>query len=288
MSEKKERSLETYEGPKEVLSKLVTYSGALIGFVILGIIEVLSAAQVCSSHGYEHALEVMRHAQLAIEASPIPIPPLDALAILFAALLHDVDDRKFFPKNAELQNAKLILTRALMKLPSSASSLLAELPDLVYWMVDKVSTSKNGDSIPPEALKKPWLLIPRYADRLTALGWEGVYRCGEYTKTVKRPFFTEETERATSEADLFSRIAPPERFRKYVEGKGQSKDMISHFYDKLLHICEFKSDNPYLDAEARKRRLPLVQVCLEFGKTGTCDESILEAAKERIKEERGV
>ena len=46
---------------------------------------------------------------------------------------------------------------------------------------------------------------------------------------------------------------------------------MDHYFDKLLQIARFEADivrNDYLCAEAEKRVEPLVQVCLEWGKTG--------------------
>ena len=47
--------------------------------------------------------------------------------------------------------------------------------------------------------------------------------------------------------------------------------MMDHYYDKLLHIGKFdpavvRSD--YLQGEARRRVQPLVDLCLEAGRSG--------------------
>jgi hypothetical protein len=47
-------------------------------------------------------------------------------------------------------------------------------------MIDLVASSKNGNSIPEEALVRPELLWVRYCDRLEALGTIGVVRCYQY------------------------------------------------------------------------------------------------------------
>lgn len=50
---------------------------------------------------------------------------------------------------------------------------------------------------------------------------------------------------------------------------------MDHFYDKLLHLADFGMDaqNPYIRQEADRRMEPLVEVCLEFGRTGVVPEA---------------
>lgn len=50
-----------------------------------------------------------------------------------------------------------------------------------------------------------------------------------------------------------------------------SDSMMDHYYDKLLHVAVFDPEvvkNSFLIEEAAKRVQPLVDVCLEFGRTG--------------------
>ena len=44
-------------------------------------------------------------------------------------------------------------------------------------MIDYVSASKNGNSVPEEALETPEVLWVRFCDRLEAIGTIGVVRC---------------------------------------------------------------------------------------------------------------
>ncbi len=48
-----------------------------------------------------------------------------------------------------------------------------EFVDLVLEMISLVSCSKNVDSLPP-TVGETWKLIPRYADRLEAIGEPGL------------------------------------------------------------------------------------------------------------------
>jgi hypothetical protein len=75
--------------------------------------QLLANADVCPSHGIEHAICVMNHAQKALEAITEEITgeitEEITEAILLAALLHDADDRKFFPMNDNYQNLRQML-----------------------------------------------------------------------------------------------------------------------------------------------------------------------------------
>ena len=41
---------------------------------------------------------------------------------------------------------------------------------MLYYSLLLVSASKNGDNIPKAISNKLWMLIPRYSDRLEAIG----------------------------------------------------------------------------------------------------------------------
>jgi uncharacterized protein len=54
--------------------------------------------------------------------------------------------------------------------------------------------------------------------------------------------------------------------------------MISHYYDKLLHVARPPKDsvrNHYLEEQAEKRVAPLIEVCLRFGGSGIVDEEYI-------------
>lgn len=47
-------------------------------------------------------------------------------------------------------------------------------------MISYVSASGNGNSVPPECEQAPYLLWPRFSDRLEAIGTIGMVRCFQY------------------------------------------------------------------------------------------------------------
>jgi HD superfamily phosphodiesterase len=107
---------------------------------------ILKSHNVCNSHGIEHAINVMNHAEKAIiyekECSLD-----DKNAVLLASLLHDADDKKFFPNNKNNENVRSII--------NDKSSQFIEL---VIKMIDLVSASKNADNIPEDIEDKLWML----------------------------------------------------------------------------------------------------------------------------------
>jgi uncharacterized protein len=217
--------------------------------------QVLEEKQVSPCHGIEHAKTVMYHAWCALEE--YELSDEDQLAVLLAALLHDADDGKFFPDHKNYENLRNIL-----KQTGKSNDFIED----VVFMVSIVSASKNGDRIPRCVRDKPWMLIPRYADRIEAIGIIGVERCYTYTKNVsKLPLYLEDSPRPKTEEEIWA-LATEERYNNY---KGKSVSMIDHYYDKLLRLSTFPISNKYFDAECAKRRKPLIDFLLYFGRKGS-------------------
>ena len=198
-----------------------------------------------------------------------PIPSSVRRNIELAALLHDVDDSKYFPEGSE--NARSILVETF---GAKNDALIDEIMEIISW----VSASTNGNSVPVKVHSSQayHLLIPRWADRLEAVGRRGVVRCYQFNNERMLPLFTENTPRAKSEEELW-RIAEG-RLQKYMDRGGTSESMIDHYYDKLLHIARPPREivrNPYLERMAESSAQPLVEVCLRFGRTGMVDESYI-------------
>lgn len=229
----------------------------------------LAAKNVCHSHGVGHARAVMAHACRATAELGAALTPDEAAAVELAAALHDADDRKFWPEHGDHENARAVL-RAIGR---------PDLAPLVVEMISYVSASTNRSEVPPACVAAPWKLLPRHCDRLEAFGWIGYERCLEYTRTVGRPLWTPTTARAADEADLWARVATPARYAAY---RGDSESMIDHYYDKLLHIAAaYRAGVACLDAEAELRRRVIVDICLDFGRTGALDASALAARAEK-------
>lgn len=289
------------------------------------------------SHGSRHAGQVLNHARRAIQAVTASDREGwgedDQLATLLAALLHDADDHKYFPRpqGSPFQSAtqtstqpsilssiqSVILSQIQRPIPPlqsstrstqssqtvkstaptagpTPSSLSLSYPNaraimvesgipektllLALRMIDLVGCATNGNTVPPHLTPhQAHYLIPRWADRLEAVGAIGVIRCYHFTLEKGQPLSSPSSPRAQSPEEVW-RYATPERFAAYQARGGSSTDMISHYYDKLLHIARPPGDivrNAYLEGAAEGTAKELVEVCVRFGRTGRVDEEYI-------------
>lgn len=234
--------------------------------------------EIKASHGWLHIQSVFEHsckALLSLEHTTCTLPCKVQTEIKLAALLHDMDDRKYFPETTdgdEYPNASKILNEVGLSKKESPESY-----EQILKMISWVSCSKNGNTVPPEVEENDayYLLIPRWADRLCAVGTKGVVRCYQYNQEVGRPLSSENSPRPSNEAELWSKYALPTKLEEYMKRGGTSTDMISHYYDKLLHIAKPPKEivrNQYLEQQAKSMSKVLVDVCLRYGRTGQVDE----------------
>lgn len=271
-----------------------------------------SNPQIKESHGLSHAEAVHDHAVKAIAC--VVSPPLsaeEAMEIKIAALLHDVDDRKYFPtvvtapalprsgendkENANNCREEVDRTcadkRAVTSLPNARkicakAGISADSTARIATMIQWVGCSENGNRVPSEVESSSsyHLLIPRWADRLEAVGRIGVVRCYQYNQERGRPLCSESSPRATSMEEVY-RLATPDRFRAYMTNGGKSDDMISHYYDKLLHIARPPPEivrNSYLEEMAEESAKELVEVCIRYGRSGVVDEDYILALQQNL------
>ena len=61
---------------------------------------------ICQSHGIGHAVTVMYNAENALHSNDYKLDVFNSKSVLLAALLHDADDRKFFPDNNNYENSR--------------------------------------------------------------------------------------------------------------------------------------------------------------------------------------
>lgn len=227
--------------------------------------KIFTKYNVCKSHGIDHAIAVLNHSDVAIKNNKFYISKKSQEAIKLAALLHDADDRKFFPTNTNYENLRYVLRNKS-----------SDFVNLVITMVKLVSSSNNADNVPDFVIGKEWMLIPRYADRIEALGISGIERCLQYNKTKNTVLFLPSTPRPKNEEELW-KIATVERYNNY---KGDSESMMDHYYDKLLRLGLFNHNNEYLVTEARRRVRPIIDFVLYFSKIEVLtEEKIYEFTK---------
>ena len=242
--------------------------------------KVLKAADVPESHGLGHALKVVENLHNAVESNTqsndgLTLSPERELALHLGALLHDADDKKYFPEHKSYENAKKILKKALKNQTSfdlDTKIVLKETLETISY----VSASDNGNTIPARAQEYPELLWVRYADRLEAIGTIGAVRCWQYNSEKGAELSVETTPRPLNKQEVWANVTP-DRLDNYMRNK-TSNSMMDHYYDKLLQIAVFDKDtvqNEWLCQEADRRVDPLIQVCLKYGKTGKAPVSMI-------------
>jgi len=235
---------------------------------------LFSSVGMPESHGVKHCLIVLGHMEKAIDAADSSLgdvlSPRSTLALKLAALLHEADDHKYF-KNSN--NARDILTEVLPQ-DDDKESIVADVEEMISY----VSASANGNNVPERARSNPTFLWPRFCDRLEAIGVIGAVRCYQYNKETDAPLATDKTPRPVDEKSLWAEVTQA-RWLKYQQG-GNSASMMDHYYDKLFQIANFEADvvrNSYLVGEANIRVKPLVDICLEYGKTGKVPVELIES-----------
>jgi hypothetical protein len=144
--------------------------------------------------------------------------------LILAALLHDIDDHKYF-KTEDYSNAKDVLNSVALD-PLRVSKIVS--------MIALVSFSKNGNSISSNVPLSYYL--PRYIDRTEAIGLQGLYRSLLYAieKQSGVPVYREDTARPASEEEMMA--VSRGRDAEYMQRGGHSISVVDHIFDKLMHI----------------------------------------------------
>ena len=186
--------------------------------------ELFDINKIPESHGLNHCDIVLQHMEnsLSINSHNLQISKDRQLSLLLGALLHEADDHKYFDKT---KNAENILLEVLENQPNKDKIVEESLE-----VIDLVSASDNGNSIPERCMQNPELLWVRFCDRLEAVGKIGVVRCYQFTLEKKRALDHPEAPKPTSIEDVW-KFATKNRFDEYMRIK-TSRSMIDHYYDK--------------------------------------------------------
>ena len=234
--------------------------------------------EIKASHGWNHIEAVFDHTNKALLALDFVLPSKTQMEIKLAALLHDMDDKKYFPdtRRNEFPNASAVLKVLGIESFGQEKGSYERIMKMISW----VGCSENGNSVPKEVENSEayHLLIPRWADRLEAVGSRGVIRCYQYNQEKGHPLASEASPRPQNEQEIWTKYAKSCKLQAYMDRGGTSTDMISHYYDKLLHIARPPKEivrNLYLERQAESGSTDLVEICLRYGKTGKVDEEYI-------------
>lgn len=217
--------------------------------------DILKNSEIDKGHGIDHAQIVMGHTHEALKVCDISLSEDDKTIILLSALLHDADDRKFFPTHRNNENTRFILEKVLPNREQIHTQIIQN--------IENVSFSKNGNTLLKSGIDNPFM-YPCIADRCEATGLIGIQRCYEYTLYVKRPLDTPETVKCTTLRQL-DRVCKS-RLEDYLSRKF-SVSFIDHFYDKIYSLSDINIPNPYFQKILDERHQVIVDFLLEYGRT---------------------
>lgn len=223
--------------------------------------DIFERTQPDDGHGLEHALTVLNHGKEALKVVRMNMGKKRAREILIACLIHDVGDSKFSKEPVGYWERYCLRklfeeTSVLDYIKEHKGYDYSIMVDNVLQMINLVSCSKWGDKRDGH-LPSYWY-IPRYADRLEAVGPIGVERAVIYAQRLKRPLHNDSTPRAYSQKGL-NDIATPLRYEEYTTGKRKSLTTLDHFYDKCLHIDVPEwMDNSYLSEQMERRKIYMI------------------------------
>lgn len=219
-------------------------------YLLAKVSELFDEMKVCKSHNIDHIHRVLTHSIGALCHETLPLKT--AYLIRFAAILHDADDKKLISiqisKLEQLEQTDEILNQIADLKRGDFPKARQFLKDLMFYseedielvieMISYVSFASNANTIPSRAVQFPYLLIPRYADRIEALGYIGVLRTLQFSQTVGTPLFVESTAKPVdSSAEAIFELVTDDRLDNY-QRLGCSASVIDHFYDKMLHISK--------------------------------------------------
>lgn len=188
----------------------------------------------------DHCRAVADHAAKALEYENLT--PRKRLCAELAALLHDLDNKQYFPESTNNQNTRSLLRTVIT---------IDNLDDFIEEVVALINLMYCDNE---EASR--WMYISRDCDCLETLN---------HRISISKTLHGLATERAYSVEEV-SRIATPERFNNYLTTQ-RSNSVIDHCYDRLLHLAQpgiLKSQNAYIITEANKRVDTIKQAIVSY------------------------
>ncbi len=190
-------------------------------------------ADDCSGHDYYHTMRVYRLAVQIAERENA-----DMLIVQLAALLHDVDDAKFFPETCEnKKNAVDFMT---------SNGVDGKIIDSVCRIIDEVSFA-GTDSVVPSTIEGKCV---QDADRLDAMGAIGIARVFAYGGSKGRKIY-----------DPY--IKPLMNMKKDEYRQNHNSTSINHFYEKLLLLKDMMNTET-AKKMAEHRQAVMVEYLEEF------------------------
>jgi uncharacterized protein len=217
------------------------------------------------NHTFDHAMTVLHHLNKSIEYSLEEEykDPWRVLHLKCAALLHDVDDKKFFPFHKNYENAREILSKYNYTIDID---LVIKIISYVSFSENGISSSLSDDDEPSDKDDDKWMFIVRDCDRLESIGIPGILRAYSYSLFTNRELYLPNTPLPQTRDEIHS-IMSKNRYIDYLKTKN-SMSMMDHFFDKVLYVCDdlVNSSNTYILKEAIIRSNNTYSFVLNFSK----------------------
>ena len=240
------------------------------------------------------------------------------LSLLAAAVFHEVDDVKLFPKDRPNQFTTTSMLRSVFEKfkndktfqnlktknedrflhcsrlkqkevqPTDLKSLEHRVEDRTLAYISFVSFKDNGNKTNfvyknVDYSRDYYNCFVRDADRLEAIGNIGIVRTYEYNLSINAPFFIESTPLARTRWGVLEFLKHPNRYEAYIMGR-KSKSMIDHFYDKLLHIRPSNINIRIFEPIFDERKEIMIEFLMKFGIDPTLERlhELVEECKSKI------
>ena len=166
-----------------------------------------------SGHDWWHIYRVWKNAMTICEHEQA-----DAFIVQLAALLHDLDDWKFYDSGHE--------TPLRAKAWLDSFNLDSSITDAVCRIITHISYKGAGVENKMDSLEG---FIVQDADRLDAIGAIGIARAFAYGGFKNRP--------------LYDPDSPPQLHATFEQYKNSNSATINHFYEKLLLLKDMMNTN---------------------------------------------
>ena len=198
------------------------------------------ANNVAPDHGLEHAVFVGELAHIGL-LDFTEITTSQALMVMLAALMHDLDDAKVF-KTTGYANANAFL---------DTTPLSVDEKQFVVKMISLVSYSQNKNKI-PDGIPK-WAFIPRDADRIAGGGQEGIDRTLKYNARLPsdsmRPLITADDMRVFGNFPVDRRAVQGVFDRSSTRQKSLFEFYITNWHDRGICASDSKRLRAIFDQE---------------------------------------
>lgn len=224
-----------------------------------------------AGHGMDHIFAVLGNCKKMIQ-SDSSLSNDQIIIIQLAALLHDVDDHKFFTDTSHAQmileksqfahfQTEVLFCISLVGYSSNQNQFPSSVPlEFNKYGFNRIYFEENGKFADSDL----WILYPRWADRLEAID---LGRALEFGRSRGRPDFDENTPPVRS-LDDFRLIDFNSLERDYIKRGCKShpdhNTSMDHVYEKCMNLIKMDTKNDWCEREKMIRHSNLMNDIVNF------------------------